>query len=271
MVGGLVVNSLCPAMLLQWAAPGIQRDVSMGFDAVLDITYFVVFSVAIHHVVGAASAPEDILSYSATFYPAFHAFTVASVLVLATMHRASVTDLKRAVMFKKTKHVPRVLVWGLASLKALIVMLTVTFLCATVYPMESRTEALCDPCACTGDWGALEMTSCDAAAAILPNALFMEGRGISVIEKNVFDDPGFDALTVLSLQRNGITTVDDLPAFVQYLDLQSCNMDDDALTTVASALLNTEGTIQELDLRFNKIGPKGALSLWMGGMGEGGG
>jgi hypothetical protein len=268
MVGGLAVNSLCPAMLLQWAAPGTQRDASMGFDAALDIIYFVVCSVAIHHVVGAASAPESILSYVSTFYPAFHAFTVASGLELAAMQRASVTDLEVDVMFQKAKRVPRVLVWCLASLKVLIVVLTIIFLCANVYPMESKTEVRCDPCVCTGEWGALKVTTCDAAALVVPNALFMEDRGITSIEENVFDDPGFDALTVLSLQRNPITTVDDLPAFVEYLDFNRCYMDDDAIATIASALSNTNGHIRTLTFGSNRMGPKGPLRSWMGGDGQ---
>jgi hypothetical protein len=247
-------------MLLQWAGPSAQRNMSMVFDAALDITYFVVFSVTIHHVVGAASAPEDILSYTASFYPAFHAFTVACGLELAAMQRTVAAVEDRAAIFRKAKSVPRVYVWCLALTKALIVVFTVVHLCGAVYPMGA--EGRCNPCVCAGDLGALKMSSCDAVAAVLPTVLSMSDKGIATIEAGVFSDSKFNALTVLDLQNNPIAAVHSLPDFVQCLDLSLCDLDDKALATVALALDNTKGGIQEVRLSNNGIGHEGPLILY---------
>ena len=236
MVVALTINSFYPAVLLQWAEAKTVRDASMGLDATLDVVYFSTVSIALHQVAGPASTPVWMLSYFATFYPVFHAFSVACGLELATMQRAAVSSKERDEMLQKARPVRRMFAWCAAFLKALVVVGAIIHLCAEVHPMQSRAEVHCDPCVCTGDAGFFKVTSCDAAAAVSPNEIYMDGRQLGTIERGVFSHPGFDALTVVDLSGNSITAMESLPPAVEFLDLSFCGMDEAAAFSLSTVL-----------------------------------
>jgi hypothetical protein len=262
-VAALVVNALYPAVLLQWARPATQRTASMGLDAALDIVCFSVFSVSMHRVVGAASAPSNIVACLATFCPAFHAFSVAIGLELSAMQGGVLTEAAQAKVLARKKPVRRPVVWAMALLKIGIVSFAMFYLCGDTFPVKTNPSDWCDPRECREDnkTTLMEVVSCDAVALTLPNEFYFSGRGITTIGGKVFEDPGFDGVTVVDLSDNPISSVHSLPPSLQCLDLTRCEMDENAATSVAAVLKESNGRLTNLVLRENSIGPDGAAAI----------
>jgi Ran GTPase-activating protein (RanGAP) involved in mRNA processing and transport len=268
-VGALVVNALYPAVLLQWARPATQRTASMGLDAALDIVYFSVFSASMHRVVGAASAPSNIVAYLATFYPAFHAFSVAIGLELSTMQDEVLTEEAQAKVLARKKTIRRPIVWGLALSKIGIISFAMFHLCAGMFPMKVYSDTRCDPCVCreslslfTQDGAALlEVLSCDAVAFTLPNEFHLSGRKVAEVGRKVFGNSGFDGLAVVDLSDNPISSILSLPPFLQRLDLARCKMDDNAIASVAASLMKGKSRLTDLVLQDNDIGADGMAAI----------
>jgi hypothetical protein len=265
-VAALVVNALHPAVLLQWARPATQRTASMGLDAALDIVHFSTFSVSMHRVVGAASAPSNIAACLATFCPAFHAFSAAIGLELSAMQDGVLTEEARTASLAKAlarkKLVLRPVVWGMALLKLGIVAFALFYLCGDTFPVKTNPDGRCDPCECRDDDATLlDVVSCDAVALTLPNEFYFFDRGIATIGGKVFENPGFDGVTVVDLSDNPISSVHSLPPSLQHLDLSRRGMDENAVASVAAALKETNGRLTDLVLRENSIGADGAAAI----------
>jgi hypothetical protein len=80
------------------------------------------------------------------------------------------------------------------------------------------------------------LISCEVPALVLPNALYLRGRGITGVRAGVFDEAGFGALTVLDVHDNNLVEVRSVPTTVVHLDLGLCEMDGAAVQSLAVAL-----------------------------------
>jgi len=253
-VGALVLNALYPVLLLQFGNSRWLRDLSMGLDATFDAVYSVAYTVALHFIVGAVSAPSDVLLYASTLYSTFHIFTVAAGLELSVMQQAADAKSHRTfVKFKRAEEAQRKvslpLAWALALVQGLVIILVIMFQCGGSYPLEETGDP-CRPCECDDDGF---LTSCVVPALVLPNSLYMRDRGIAGVRPGVFDVVGFEALTDVELGSNILDEVWSLPETVKHLDLQKCKLDVNASTSLAAALKGAEN-LRSVYLNGNSIG-----------------
>ena len=103
------------------------------------------------------------------------------------------------------------------------------------------------------------VVSCEAAAAVIPNELFLADRNISGIGAGTFR--GFDALSYLDLSFNAIIgDFQSLPPQLSILGLGSNAIGEAGAVAVANALKD-KPKLSHVDLGSNAIGEAGAVAV----------
>jgi len=258
----LVINAVYPAVLLQSKNSSLKRDGSMFLDAVLDSIYCLAVQMLLHFTVGSSAAPHAFFLYASNLVPAFHICAVACAIEFSAMHRnVAGIGSRHHTMFarlaadkisKRTVSLKQSVVFTVTTLG--IVSLAVVFGCHDRFPMKSHVVGACRPCLCVNG----TLVSCDVAAALFPNELFMADKNINEISTGSFDSHGFDDTTFVDFGYNRMQVLQSLPVAVEVVQLHH-NM-----LSGSSGLfdcLSDKVELAYLEMDYNLLGDVGSIAI----------